>query len=324
MSLLDRLISKYHINQNVKLYLKSIWFGDTACSGGQHYIKGQQTSFEGILSLSDPGYSDDLIENLAMLALHDTIPSHIDLISLKSLCNRFYEFIKPHYVTASERYSPDYPQLFRAEELLTYFQVTVNHSNCGGAMRSGILGLLGMNDQDIFPLVAMTHLHPDAVAGAFAVSSAVHAASLGQSLESVIEKAILGAEEGEKMAKTFIDKEDKDRGFNSSVHQRIGMVLETRNPYCQLGLGGQEGIETRFVVPAVILIVSQTKGMSPDKALRQVVEQAYSIGGDPDTIASISMGILGAYWGDDLSTEIDKVLATRPQMKSGSPSFIWQ
>jgi len=315
MSLLDSLISKSHINQSVRLYLKSIWFGDTACSGGHHYIKGQQTQFEEILSLSDPGYSDDLIENVAMLNLHAKIPLNIDLISLKSLCKRFYELIKPHYETASERYSPDYPQLFSAEDLFAYLQVTINHSNCGGAMRSGILGLLGMNDQDIFSLVAMTHLHPEAVAGAFAVSSAVHAASLGQSLESVIENAILGAEKGEKMATI---------NFNISVHKRIGIVLETKNPYYQVVLDGQEGIETRFVVPAAILIVSQTNGMSPDKALRQVVEKAFSIGGDPDTIASISMGILGAYMGDDLSNEIDIILANHPQMKSASPGFIWQ
>jgi ADP-ribosylglycohydrolase len=70
-----------------------------------------------------------------------------------------------------------------------------------------------------------------------------------------------------------------------------------------------EGIETRFVIPAALLLALRALERTPASALRYLVEETIAIGGDPDTIGSISVGVTGACLGEPLSREIDAVLS---------------
>ena len=69
-----------------------------------------------------------------------------------------------------------------------------------------------------------------------------------------------------------------------------------------------EGISTRFVVSAAMQIAAEAIPLGPAKALRHVVEQGIEIGGDPDTLGSIGMALIGAHFEEALQKEIDRTI----------------
>lgn len=309
MDFMQNLVHRAQLNEQARIFLKFTWFGDLACSSGPHYVRGEKKSLAEILSHLEKGYSDDLIENLACWALKDTIPAPLSLRALYDLMGAFQDLIGEHYEENRIRYSPDYPRLFGVQHLEEYAQVILAHSNCGGAMRSGLLGYGGVSAPTLFALVAMTHLHPEAVSGAFAVSHAVQAAQGGALPEMIRQQALVGARQGWTMARDFIAQEIGPVSVNGSIEERMQHVFESGDPCWGVEDMAAEGIETRFVIPAAVLVATQATELSAREALRFIVEQAIAIGGDPDTIGSIAMGIAGAYLGERLSEQIDVVIA---------------
>jgi len=308
MSFLSNLASKSELNEEVREFLKFTWFGDLACSSGPHYEFGERRPFQEIVTDVEKGHSDDLVENLACWALKEGLPQELSISSLFELCRRFQGLIEEHYEQMPIRYSPDYPDLFDAETLDEYYRVIIDHSNCGGAMRSGLLGYGGVSDRDHLALVAMTHLHPEAVSGAFAVAYAVRAAKEGSSAETIREEAIGGAHAGLAAAEALIAESDYPLPSIGGIAERMERVFAADDPLWSVEDMEAEGIETHFVIPAALLLALRVVERPPASPLRYLVEETIAIGGDPDTIGSISMGVTGAYLGESLSTEIDAVL----------------
>lgn len=323
MDFLQNLISKGRLDKNARAFLKFTWFGDLACSSGLHYVEGERKALDAILANLEKGYSDDLVENLACWAMKGDIPAELSLGILYDLCVKFYGLIEQHYEENRVRYSPDYPRLFAAKDLADYYEVIVKHSNSGGAMRSGLLGYNGASDHDHFALVAMTHLNPEAVSGAFAVSRTVQAAKGGATPKIIRQQALAGARQGWAMAIDFIKREVGHLPTSGSIEDRMLKVFDSENPCWGVESMGTEGIETRFVIPAAIWVATQAVDLSAREALRYIVEQAIAIGGDPDTIGSIAMGIVGAYFGARLSKQIDKAIADINLNPSLVPPFLF-
>lgn len=324
MDFVQSLAAKSRLDTNASTFVKFTWFGDLACSSGPHYVEGQASRFDEILSNLERGFSDDLVENLACWAMKDDVPAELSLGVLHDLCGTFFGLIKGHYEENRDRYSPDYPRLFATKDLAGYYQVIVEHSNSGGAMRSGLLGYAGVSDLDHFALVGMTHLNPEAVSGAFAVSRTVQAAKGGATPNTLREQALAGARQGGAMAREFIKREVGELPPNGSIDDRMVKVFDSQDPCSGVESMATEGIETRFVIPAAIWVATQAIDLSPSSALRYVVGQAIAIGGDPDTIGSIAMGIVGAHFGARLSSEIDKVLATVDLDPLFVPRFLFE
>ncbi len=322
MSFLPDLVSKGDLSAEAREFLKFTWFGDLACSSGPHYQRGERRPLEEILTDVEKGHSDDLVENLACWALKDDLPEEISIPSLFALCHRFRRLIREHYDENPTRYSPDYPDLFAAESLNTYYNVIVDHSNCGGAMRSGLLGYGGVGDGDHLKLISMTHLHPEAVSGAFAVLYAVRAAKEGSPPDVIREEALDGARAGTSAVEMLIVESGYELPPVQGIADRMASVFLADDPLWDVDDMETEGIETRFVIPAAVLLALRALEQTPSSALRYLVEETITIGGDPDTIGSISLGVAGAALGRPLSREIDALLSTFEFGPSLIPSFL--
>jgi hypothetical protein len=288
-------------------FLRFTWFGDFACSYGEHYVPGAPLPFEQIMKLVNKEHSDDLVENLACWALRDQVPRAVSLEAWRELCGRFYELIKGHYLENPVRYSPDYPALFAARDEGEYFRVITHHTNCGGAMRSASLGYGGATLDEHLALVGMTHLYPESLAGAFAIYEAVRALKAGGGTAGMWAAAAQASAEWEVKAAGLI------RGWGgepqpSRMLQQVRDVQRSGNPAFGITDWYAEGITTRFVIPAAMQIAADALPLGPAGALRHVVEQGIAIGGDPDTLGSLAMALVGSHFGDALQVEINRAI----------------
>ncbi len=289
-------------------FLRFTWFGDFACSSGEHYVPGNPLPFEEILHLVNKEHSDDLVENLACWIVLKQVPATPSLYGWKTLCWQFYEYIKEDYLRDPVRYSPDYPQLFACESEGCYLSTIARHTNCGGAMRSASLAYGGATPQEHLALVGMTHLYPESLAGAYALYEAVRILRSGGSLNEMWEASMEAAWLGEQQAMDLLREwkaQDAERG--SMVHW-MHDVYKHQDARCNICDWYGEGITTRFVVSAAMQIASEAIRRDPRDALRYVVEQGIAIGGDPDTLGSMGMALAGAHFGEALHDEIDRVL----------------
>lgn len=129
---------------------------------------------------------------------------------------------------------------------------------------------------------------------------------------------------GGAMARGFIRQEVGQLPPNGSIEDRMVKVFDSGDPCSGVESMATEGIETHFVIPAAIWVAMQAVDLSPSSALRHVVEQAIAIGGDPDTVGSIAMGIVGTHFGASLSSEIDTVLETIDLDALFIPRFLFE
>jgi hypothetical protein len=304
-------------------FLRFIWFGDFACSSGEHYFPGNIIPFEKILKMVNKEHSDDLVENLACWAIRDKVPKTPSLTGWKDLCGAFYNLIKEDYLLDPIRYSPDYPKLFTSVNEAEYLNVITHHTNCGGAMRSSSLAYGGGTLHDLLTLVAMTHLYPESLAGAYALYEAVKILKKGGSIEDMWQAAIQAARQGEEQARELIEE------WKGELVERGWMVAWMENVYshrdARYGITDWygEGISTRFVVSAALQIATEAVPLGPANALRHVVEQGIEIGGDPDTLGSMGMALIGAHFGEALHEEIDRVIKELiPPERFDIPDFL--
>lgn len=308
---LDRLAAKCP-RETPFPFLRFTWFGDAACSYGEHYVPGERLTFEEIVTLVTKQHSDDLVENLACWAVRREVPPSPTPQGWRDLCWKFYALIREDYEAETIHYSPDYPRLFGTRTLDEYLEVTLHHTNCGGAMRSASLAYGGASPAEHEALVGMTHLYPESLAGAMAVYSAVLALKGGGTMEDAWEEATRAAERGDDRARELIRAWGKEPGPPGRMASQLRNVRSHRDPAFGVTDWRAEGITTRFVVAAAMHVAAEAIPLGPARALRHVVEQGIAIGGDPDTIGSMAMGLIGAHFQDDLEAEIDKVLHEHP------------
>lgn len=289
-------------------FLRFTWFGDAACSCGEHYVPGKKRSFEEIMASINKEHSDDLVENLACWALRREIPVEASPQAWRELCWEFYDLIREDFEAETVRYSPDYPRLFATLTLDDYLEVTIHHTNCGGAMRSASLAFGGVSSGEHEALVGMTHLYPESLAGAMALFGAVLALKEASPMEDAWREAIRGAELGEMRARELISAWGKDPGPPGRMADQLRAVHAQANPIYGVKDWLAEGISTRFVVAAAMQVAAEAIPLGPHQALRHVVEQGIAIGGDPDTIGSMGMALVGAHFQGDLLAEIDAII----------------
>jgi len=297
-------------------FLRFTWFGDFACSSGEHYVPGSPQSFEKILQQVNKEHSDDLVENLACWALRDQVPGEPTLPVWRDLCWKFYELIKPDYLSGPVRYSPEYPRLFATPEVSHYLRVINQHNNCGGAMRSSSLAYGGATPQEHLALVGMTHLHPESLAGAYALYEAVRTLKGGNTMEEMWSAAIEAAWQGEQQAVDLLTAWGVAEVERGSMPHWLERVHLRQDALCCIQNWHAEGITTRFVVSAALQIASEAISLGTRDGLRHVIEQGIAIGGDPDTLGSMGMTLIGAYFGEALQDEIDAVLDSLPSVEN--------
>jgi ADP-ribosylglycohydrolase len=233
-----------------------------------------------------------------------------------ALCWNFYEQIKADYLEDPVRYSPDYPRLFGSRTEENYRQVIANHTNCGGAMRSASLAYGGATPQQHLALVGMTHLFPESLAGAYALYEAVRMLHSGSTMEEMWGASMEAAWLGELQAEELFAAWKIPPAECSRMACWMQAVHRHKDPRYGITDWYAEGITTRFVVPAAMQIASEAMTREPGDALRHVVEQGIAVGGDPDTLGSMGMALIGAHFGEALQEEIDLVLErlVKPEM----------
>lgn len=304
-------------------FLRFTWFGDSACSCGEHYVPGEKRSFEEIMASINKEHSDDLVENLACWAVRRDAPAEASPQAWRGLCWKFYDLIREDYEAETIRYSPEYPRLFATSTIDGYLEVIIHHTNCGGAMRSASLAFGGALPSEHEALVGMTHLYPESLAGAMALYGAVLALKEGGAMEDAWREAIRGAEFGEAHARELIAGWGKDPGPPGRMADQLLAVHTTADPAHGVKDWRAEGISTRFVVAAAMQVAAEAISLGPLRGLCHVVEQGIAIGGDPDTIGSMGMALVGAHFQDDLLAEIDRVMQADARFREWDlPAFL--
>jgi len=288
---------------DIQDFLKCIKFGDWACSSGRHLYRGKELNLHEILKQSTT-YSDDYVQCEAIYQMSQwKLPKVVEVRTLEKLKNKFYSLVEGHFLKNQRKYGQVTPKIFQTsgEE---YMNLILNHSSCGAAMRAPVLGFIGANDYTLFILSAMTHLHPEAVSGAFAIGYATKKLKESKDFIEVCKK---GAENGERVVNNFMKSIGKNVS-HVSIHGKIQDVITTKNAYNTIKSIRKEGTETRFVVPSSILIAEKAINLNnPKDAISYVIRESYRIGGDPDTICSISMGLIGAHYNQEIINEIDSI-----------------
>ena len=289
-------------------FLRFTWFGDFACSSGEHYVPGNAYPFEHILKIVNKEHSDDLVENMACWIVRPQVPEKVSVFNWQNLCWKFYDYIKGDYLRDPVRYSPDYPQLFGDQSESNYVKVISHHTNCGGAMRSASLAWGGGTPHEHMTLVGMTHLYPESLAGAYALYEAVRVIKSVVSIPEMWDAAMEAAWQGEKQAAEILESWNVVKIEQSRMVQWLRDAYKHNEPRYNIRDWRGEGITTRFVVSAAMQIAAEAMRRDPKDALRYVVEQGIEIGGDPDTLGSMGMALTGAYFGEELHEQIDHVL----------------
>lgn len=269
--------------------------GDILGSSGEHYVRGQPIDFAAACAKASLNFSDDFMESLAMHAM-DKLPADINLPVLMRYRDIFHDFIKDHFEDMSLTYSPWFGALFAAKTTIQFADILQKHGSCGAAMRAAILADTNLDDAAILPYFLITHAHLEAIEGAYAVLGMARAAKAGASFAEALNAADIAAQAGRRLCQNF------QRGQGWQVQDfpplmpYIRKVLETGNPYLTIHDIASEGIETRFVVPAAFLCVRDALAPGSAQAgIEKVVTGALGIGGDPDTICSIAMGLFGLF-----------------------------
>jgi hypothetical protein len=303
-------------------FLRFTWFGDYACSSGAHYFPGTKISFEQALEIVNKECSDDLIENMVCWIMKDSLPQKASLGAWRALCFQLYDLIKDDYLPDPVRYSPEYAELFAGASEADYLSVIARTTNCGGAMRSASLAYAGATTEEHCTLVGMTHLHPEAMAGAYALFEAVRTLTRGGSVDEMWEAALGAAQQGEEKAIGLL------KGWGHPAEKSLFLdwlqgVQDNQDARYGLMDWKAEGISSRFVVSGAMQIAAEAIPLGPEKGLRHVIEQGLEIGGDPDTLGSMGMALIGARFGEELHRELDRVIEELiPPENIDIPSFL--
>lgn len=270
--------------------------GDILGSSGEHYAKGSgHVTLEKAANTANTHYSDDFAESLAMhlLSARRWEPT---LLALMAGRDEFLAIIREHYIAYGLQYSPWAAALFEEKIVDRYGILLANHDGCGAAMRAAALAPhTGIDYDTLLPFFLITHANAQAVEGAYMVWGFARAALARKPYPLCLHQAMIDGEEGRKRAVSFLQREQLPVCRDHSVSAAWKKALDTQDPYVNLKDISKEGVDTHFVVTSAFLILHEIQNGRAEKGKEAayVVERGLQIGGDPDTICSISMGLAG-------------------------------
>ncbi|MBI2234638.1 MAG: ADP-ribosylglycohydrolase family protein [Micavibrio aeruginosavorus] len=269
--------------------------GDILGSSGEHYARGTLIDFAAVLRRASLNFSDDFMESLAMHVM-ERPPTDVNLPLLMQHRDLFHDLIRDHFQAMSLTYSPWFGALFAAKTTVQFADILQKHSSCGAAMRAAILAGQATDDAAILPYFLITHAHLEAIEGAYAVLGLARAAMAGQPFDKALEGAAAAARTGRRLCQNFQRGQGWEVQDFPPLMPYIHKVLETGNAYAPIHDIAAEGIETRFVVPAAFLCVRRgLESGDPEAGVAALVTSGLEIGGDPDTICSIALGLYGLF-----------------------------
>ncbi|MCI5059622.1 MAG: ADP-ribosylglycohydrolase family protein [Alphaproteobacteria bacterium] len=266
--------------------------GDILGSSGEHYEKGKPISLEVAASKTNAHYSDDFSESLAMYQLVGK-RWKTDLQSLIVGRDEFLNLIRQHYIAYGLQYSPWAAALFEETKVERYGVLIAHHKGCGAAMRAAALAPHSLSSDEVFPFFLITHAHPEAITGAYMVWGYARALLERKTFDVAYSEACEYAIQGRDMVLSFLDKNNLPVDERICPVEATKKVIETGDPYAMISDIKEEGIDTAFVVSSSFLILHEVNGKTVEDGVRYVVERGLEIGGDPDTICSITMSLYG-------------------------------
>ncbi|MCB9963507.1 MAG: ADP-ribosylglycohydrolase family protein [Rhodospirillales bacterium] len=290
--------------------------GDILGSSGEHYTKGHPISFFDACDKASLSFSDDFMTSLAMHILREDVFSP-DLPGLLAEKEKFFDLIAAHFEALSQTYSPWFGALRNAKEPGPFLDIIYGHGSCGAAMRAAVLAADGVEDEQAFNLLLITHGHTEALEGGMWVKGMADAAIDGRDFNACLR----GARDKSRAARTRAADFHADNGLPSQLEtvppfeQFIQDTLSADDPYATICDIAEEGIETRFVVGAVMHVLRQIwdRGM-PEQDIPYLVAKSLEIGGDPDTICSIAMGLYGLRWPNESRIFLNEVGIGTPEI----------
>ncbi len=302
-------LSKQNLNaEELPDNLYFTFCGDILGSSGEHYEKGSgKISLERAAQKALPHYSDDFSESLAMHQLSDR-QWNTDLNSLIKSRDVFLDLIRQHYFAYGAQYSPWAAALFEEKKVDRYGILIARHSSCGAAMRAAALAPHKLSDEQMLPFFLITHANIQAVEGAYIIESFARAAMKGMPYETCMQIAEQKAIQARKMAWQFLDENSLPVYRDIDVMDAIKTVLDTGDPYAKISDIKKDGIETHFVVASAFYLLSNLETDRPEtNGTRSIIEGGLKIGGDPDTICSITMTLYGFLYPEKAKKELDDI-----------------
>lgn len=264
--------------------------GDLLGASGEHYQKGKPISFAEACRISSLNFSDDFMESLAMHQMRDMAIA-IELSQLMKARDHFHDLIADHFQKMALTYSPWFGALFNAKMTGEYLDILAGHSSCGAAMRAAVMASDNLSNEQALSLFLLSHAHTESIEGGYMVMGMARAFIAGEGFAAALEQGKAAAAWGRKAVQNF----QRNNGLNiqefAPLAQAVDKVLKTGDAYSVISDIAEEGIETRFVIPAALLLVRDA--MESAEGVAHVVTESLRIGGDPDTICSIAMGLYG-------------------------------
>ena len=208
--------------------------------------------------------------------------------------DHFHGLIADHFQKMSLTYSPWFGALFNARQIGEYLNILIAHSSCGAAMRAAVMAVDKLSNEQALPLFLLSHAHTESVEGGYMVMGIARMLMNGKDFSAALEQGRADAMWGRKAVQNF----QRNNGLSvqefAPLIQAVDKVIKTSDPYSVIGDIAEEGIETRFVVPAAMLLVERAMDTNdPHNGVSLIVTESLRIGGDPDTICSIAMGLYG-------------------------------
>lgn len=279
--------------------------GDLLGSIGEHYVPGTGVDFATACTGASLSFSDDFMESLAMHAMPRP-PADVTLPMLMEYRDIFLAFIRDHFEAMSLTYSPWFGALFAARTEGEFGDILLKHGSCGAAMRAAVLAQPGADgtvpdDAAVLPYFLMTHAHLEAIEGAYIVLGMARAALAGHDFSESMKIAEQAGRSGRRLCQGFQAGQGWPVQDFAPLMPQIARVLDSGDAYAPIHNLAAEGIETRFVVPAALLCLRDALDCGPDdpesvrRGVERLVVQGLKIGGDPDTICSIAMGLYGLF-----------------------------
>jgi len=282
-----------HLPSAAQDYMEAVWFADRMTSELPHEERGRKLSGRELVKLNSPIPSDDTVSSVWSAGAIPRYPGAETLHDIPALLPEvrkdFLRFVHPYVQDFPEQWGYAVPGLLKANQDQADW-LAINHRGCGAAMRAGTLSVM---DEQSMSRAAMflgiSHLHPDALAGGFAVWQACAAGNNGGSWSDIEAAAHDGAEEGDYIAHQLHEIMGLPAMPPSELSGNIIETLNSEDPY-DLVIEARDYISSRYVTSAALLVAKKKyKDRNP---LMSAIQMSAKLGGDPDTVAVISCGIL--------------------------------
>ena len=290
----ERLIEETkELPEQAQQYIETAWFADHMTSSLPNEVKGHKWKPRELHSRAEGFPSDDVISTLWCAGASDRYESMENLTMVPECLPKarkdFLEYVRPYVQAFPEHWGYSVPGLLKAKPEQADW-LAINHRGCGAPMRSGVLASMGeTNIPKGAMLVAVSHFHPDAMAGAFAVWHAGMAALEGGNWGDIEAAAFDGAEEGDFMAHQLHQIMDLPIMPHSQLGDQLMETLRREDPY-ELVTENRDYFSARYVTSSALLVAK--KKFRDRDPIMEAIKMAAKLGGDPDTVAVISSGLL--------------------------------